>query len=123
MSLTATGTSWTASSLSTEVSNSTAVESPLDCSIVMAIWKNFNKISSDQKVTDRSNATVCCSMEGVTCQGERVKSLEWANMDLIGEFPNQIFNLLSLENLNLGGNSLNGKVPPGIGDLKKLKTL
>ncbi|KAJ6890894.1 receptor-like protein EIX2 [Populus alba x Populus x berolinensis] len=50
-------------------------------------------------------------------------SIDLSRNRFVGEIPNQLMNLLGLQNLNLSGNNFKGQIPSKIGDLRQLQSL
>ncbi|XP_073267819.1 receptor-like protein EIX2 isoform X3 [Populus alba] len=50
-------------------------------------------------------------------------SIDLSRNRFVGEIPNQLMNLLGLQNLNLSGNNFKGQIPWKIGDLRQLQSL
>ncbi|KAL5550525.1 hypothetical protein UlMin_000701 [Ulmus minor] len=66
----------------------------------------------------------CCSWEGVTCKEGRVTGLDLSNELISAGIENStLFNLQSLENLDLSNNNFNSTIPARIGNLTSLNYL
>ncbi|KAL5550566.1 hypothetical protein UlMin_000742 [Ulmus minor] len=66
----------------------------------------------------------CCSWEGVTCKEGRVTGLDLSNELISAGIENStLFNLQSLENLDLSNNNFNSTIPARIGNLTSLNSL
>ncbi|KAL5550442.1 hypothetical protein UlMin_000618 [Ulmus minor] len=67
----------------------------------------------------------CCSWEGVTCKEGRVTGLDlsWEGITSAEIENSTLFNLQSLESLNLFGNNFNSTIPARIGNLTSLNYL
>lgn len=94
-----------------------------ECLSVMEFFDNFDYIYGDIRMIDKSNTTVCCDMDGVTCADNKVVSLNMKDKDLQGSIPDSINDLKSLETLDLSGNQVYGSIPSFLGGLTNLKTL
>jgi len=64
-----------------------------------------------------------CTWYGVTCEGNRVKTLILSANQLSGTIPPEIGNLTNLQELTLSRNQLSGPIPPEIGNLTNLTKL
>ena len=66
----------------------------------------------------------CCSWEGVTCKEGRVTGLDLSNELISAGIENStLFNLQSLESLDLSHNDFNSPIPARIGNLTSLNYL
>ncbi|KAL5550552.1 hypothetical protein UlMin_000728 [Ulmus minor] len=66
----------------------------------------------------------CCSWEGVTCEEGLVTGLDLSNELISAGIENStLFNLQSLENLDLSNNNFNSTIPARIGNLTSLNYL
>jgi uncharacterized repeat protein (TIGR01451 family) len=70
-----------------------------------------------------NTATSACDWHGVSCTGENVMRLDLFSNSLDGEVPPNLGNLTNLQTLNLSNNELSGSIPPDLGNLMNLQTL
>ena len=66
-----------------------------DCETVVSLWTSFGKTTT----VDPNDPTACCSMTGVTCDGEKVTQLVWYSQGLSGSIPPEMWNLVNLQYL------------------------
>ena len=64
-----------------------------DCETVVSLWTNWGKTTT----VDPNDPTACCSMTGVTCDGEKVTAIDWSSQGLSGSIPSAIGNLVNLQ--------------------------
>jgi hypothetical protein len=72
-----------------------AVAAAGDCETVVSLWTSFGKTTT----VDPNDPTACCSMEGVTCDGEKVTQINWSSQGLSGTIPSTIGDLVNLVEL------------------------
>jgi hypothetical protein len=63
-----------------------------ECCWVVRIWELMGKTTS----VSSTSSNDCCNMEGVTCTGSDVTSIDWKNKGLTQQIPSDIRNLKSL---------------------------
>jgi hypothetical protein len=80
------------------------------CSSLTALFDHFAYPYGDLGSIDAS-PDFCCKIEGVTCTGDKIVSLELSGKDLRGRIPETINELKWLRNLNLSHNDINGPIP------------
>jgi hypothetical protein len=81
-----------------------------ECSSVTDFFDHFDLHYEDLGSIDTS-PDFCCKMEGVTCTGAKVVSLDLSGKDLHGMIPETINELKWLRNLNLSHNNIEGPIP------------
>jgi hypothetical protein len=65
----------------------------------------------------------CCNHAKITCLDGHVRRIDFSQSNLNGTIPNEIGNLVYLEDLVLLQNNFSGPIPPEIGKLTNLKIL
>lgn len=91
-----------------------------DCDALVAIYNSTN----GENWTNNDGWLVTdlpCTWQGVTCEGNRVKSLQLQNNNLVGTLPNAISNLDMATLINLSNNNLTGSLPfsiPGLDNIE-----
>ena len=65
------------------------------CCWVVRIWELMGKTTS----VSSTSSNDCCNMEGVTCTGSDVTSIDWKNKGLTQQIPPGIRNLVNLQEL------------------------
>lgn len=111
------------SSTPTTSTPTTSTPTTSECLSVLAFFDHFDHFYGDIRSIDKSNFTVCCDMDGITCANEKVMSIKLNNKELHGSLPDSIKELKSLEVLDLGGNHIFGSIPSFVGELKNLQKL
>jgi hypothetical protein len=90
-----------------------------DCDYLKAMFKKLN-LNTNWK----DNTSDCCnSVNGVTCNASRIIKLKFIKMNIYGQIPEEMGQLIMLQSLNLNNNKFYGLIPKSIGKLINLEEL
>ncbi|MET0760539.1 MAG: hypothetical protein ABWZ56_08975 [Flavobacterium sp.] len=89
--------------------------SSLEKNALIKLYKSTN--GNQWKIKWNLNAPIS-SWYGVKLQNDKVIALDLSDNNLVGKLPDEITNLVNLQQLNFFKNELSGNIPASIGTLK-----